>query len=147
MSFSHEASHHTAASILPLLCQVLPAPLCFSVSLSIVFIPSGSSPLSFSYPSYSSFYSPVCLSAQLLSSSRAAASHLSLFLCTCCSAVPHSFTPLTLSISHSQVYFSLSSTIFPPLIPRLFLPVLIKLVEGRNKRATDGCFLGCSSAV
>lgn len=102
VSSSHEASHHDAASILPLLCQVPHRPtLLLCANLSTLFIPSGLS-LVWTYPLFPSLlfssphlYSPVCLSAQLSSSTSADSFHLSLFLWICCSAVPHSFALYT----------------------------------------------------
>lgn len=92
VSSSHEASHHGTASILPPLCQVLPAPLCFSVLLCLLSPLASICGWCFLFSSSSHVYSPVCLSAQRSSLTPAASFRLTLFLRIRDSAEPRSFS-------------------------------------------------------
>lgn len=97
VSFSHEASHHGAASIRPLLCQVLSTLLCFCMLVCIIL------------PLFSSL--PVSLSAYP-SSAQPAASHLPIYSCgfaalqcltaTPCNPADLSFAGLFLFLKHDR---------------------------------------------
>lgn len=114
VSFSHEASHHGAASIRPLLCQVLSNLLCFCMLVCIIL------------PLFSSCF---LISLSFISSTCCfPSSHL--FLQLCSASQRH---PVILLISHSLVYFSFSSMIATPSFTSLFSPSLKK--AGQRQQA------------
>lgn len=121
VSFSHEASHHGAASIRPLLCQVLSTLLCFCMLVCTIL------------PLFSSL--PVSLSAHP-SSAQPAASHLPIYSCgfaalqcltaTPCNPVDLSSTGLFLFLEHH-----------PPSFTSLFSPSKKSWSKTKNKTKED----------